>query len=151
MDTQGMSTVGQTGVVVDLQEAAKRHPDLRAVPSDVRGRYRDIAVGFEFLNLGERDLEWLRLDFEEARRDLEICKKCRASQIEKLPDKEASACVKYQVKDCRLTPKGFWYGLSEAGCRATGKPVFSYHNCSGPAARMAELTDRWRWKGGEEG
>lgn len=150
MDTQDMGTVGQTGVVVDFQQAAKRHPDLHAVPADARRKYRDVIVGFEFLNLTEADFEALRLDFEMALRHLEICRKCRASQIEKLPEKEATDYVRYQVKDCRLNPPGFWYGLSEAGCRATGRPVFSYHNCGGPAARMEELAERWRWKGGEE-
>lgn len=150
MDAQDIKTAGQTGVVVDLREAAKRHPNLRAVRGDSRARYRDIVVGFEFLNLTEADFEALRLEFETALGHLQACRNCRASHIEKLPEKEATEYVRYEVKDCRLNPPGFWYGLSEAGCRATGRPVFSYHNCDGPAARMEALTERWRWKGGEE-
>jgi len=101
-----------------------------------RAKYADVLAGFEWLSL---DVSEHRIPLEDAKRDLEQCKKCRATEISQLGKENA---IGYIVSDCPLGTHGFYYALSEAGTREAGRPVFAYHNCGGPAKRLQEIANR---------
>ncbi len=131
----------------------------------LRQRYRAVLAGFDFLATEEHILGDL-VAFEEALRDLEVCMSCRGATGSLLPDKERTSWRHYSISGCLFAATdeddrpdddrvvhghpGFYFALSKVS-HAEGRPVFRYHECpGGPAARLRELADRWRWKGGDE-
>lgn len=96
-------------------------------------KYRDVLAGIEGV---EVNISNYRIHLDDASSDLETCRKCRATEISRVADDV------YQVADCPLGTYGYYYAISESGTRETGKPVFAYHNCGGPAKRLQEIANR---------
>ena len=103
-----------------------------------KSKYAEVLAGFEAVSI---DIAAYRIPLEEAQHNLSVCRRCRATEISRVADDV------YQVADCPLGTYGYYYAISESGTRETGKPVFAYHNCGGPAKRLQEIAKRLSRRG----